>query len=38
MKLVTFQSMDALKSLIEKGYLESDSKYINQDKVGLIYK
>ena len=38
MKLVTFQSMDALKSLIEKGYLECDSKYINQDKTGLIYK
>ena len=37
MKLVTFQSMDALKSLIEKGYLECNSKYVNKDKVGIVY-
>lgn len=37
MKLVTFQSMDALKSLIEKGYLECNSKYVNKKKIGIVY-
>ena len=38
MKLVTFQSIDALKSLVNKGYLECDEKYINFDKVGYPYR
>lgn len=38
MKLITFQSMEALKSLIEKGYLECNDKYINKDKMGATYK
>ena len=37
MKLVTFQSMEALRTLIEKGYLECDEKYINKEKAGIIY-
>lgn len=28
MKLITFQSLDALKSLINKGYLECNEKYM----------
>lgn len=37
MKLVTFQSMDALKDLINKGYLECDESKINIEKLGPIY-
>lgn len=37
MKLVTFQSMDALRSLINNGYLECNDKYINVDKIGYAY-
>lgn len=37
MKLVTFQSYEALKSLINNGYLEADDKYINLDKAGYVY-
>ena len=36
MKLITFQSISALKSLINKGYLECDEKYINLKKVAPI--
>lgn len=37
MKLVTFQSMSALKDLINKGYLECDESKINIEKAGLTY-
>lgn len=37
MKLVTFQSMDALKDLIDKGYLECDESKINIEKIDHIY-
>ena len=37
MKLVTFQSMDAFKSLINNGYLECDESFINKDKNGYVY-
>lgn len=37
MKLVTFQSLDALKSLINNGYLECNEKYINLNKTGYAY-
>ena len=37
MKLVTFQSIEALKSLINNGYLECEEKYVNIDKVGYAY-
>lgn len=33
MKLVTFQSMEALKNLIKNVYLECDDKYINKNKM-----
>lgn len=38
MKLVTFQSMDALKELINKGYLECNEKFIDLKKAGPTYK
>jgi len=38
MKLVTFQSFEALKDLLEKGYLECDKSKIDFDKVGSTYK
>ena len=37
MKLITFQSFDAVKSLFEKGYLECDETKINVNKVGKTY-
>lgn len=37
MKLVTFQSIDAVKDLLEKGYLECNSSNININKVGYAY-
>jgi len=37
MKLVTFQSMDAVKDLLKKGYLECDKSKINLNKVGSTY-
>lgn len=37
LKLVTFQSFDALKDLLEKGYLECDYNKINFKKVGYAY-
>lgn len=37
MKLVTFQTMEALKVLINKGYLECDKQYIDINKSGPIY-
>ena len=37
MKLVSFQSMDAFKQLIEKGYLEADERYIDMNKMGPTY-
>ena len=32
MRLVTFQSFDALKDLVNKGYLECNEKFINMKK------
>lgn len=37
MKLVTFQTIDALKDLNNKGYLEINSNFINEEKNGLTY-
>ena len=37
MKLITFQSLDAVRDLFTKGYLECDKSKINLDKVGDIY-
>jgi len=37
MKLVTFQSLEAVKDLFKKGYLECDKTKINLDKVGYAY-
>lgn len=38
MKLVSFQSMDALRQLIEKGYLEADETCIDLKKMGPTYE
>ena len=37
MKLVTFQTIDALKELLNKGYLECNENLINTEKYGAIY-
>ncbi len=37
MKLISFQSMEALKDLINKGYLECNETKINLEKVGQTY-
>ena len=37
LKLVTFQSFDALKDLINKGYLECNEEYIDLRKAGVAY-
>lgn len=37
MKLATFQSMDALKVLINRGCLEADEKFIDTKKMGPTY-
>lgn len=37
MQLVTFQSLEALKDLVNKGYLECDEKHIDLRKLGVIY-
>ena len=37
MKLVTFQSFEAVKDLFKKGYLECDKSKIDYKKVGLTY-
>lgn len=38
MKLVTFQSMEALRSLVNNGYLECEKKHVNINKAGPTYK
>ena len=38
MKLVTFQSLDAVKDLFKKGYLECNEKNIDLMKNGITYK
>ena len=38
MKLVTFQSFDAVNSLFKNGYLECDENKINLEKYGPVYK
>lgn len=38
MKLITFQTMDAIKELFSKGYLECNEKFIDINKVGYAYK
>ena len=37
-KLITFQSMDAVKDLFKKGFLECDDSRINMEKAGPTYK
>ena len=37
MKLITFQSMDAVNDLFKKGYLECDTNKINLEKVEYAY-
>ena len=37
MKLVTFQSLDAVRFLFKNGYLECDERKINLNKSGYIY-
>lgn len=37
MKLITFQSIDALKDLINKGYLQCNENYIDLNKLGPTY-
>lgn len=37
MKLVTFQTMEAFKELVNKGYLECNGNYINLEKAGPTY-
>lgn len=37
MRLVTFQTIDAFKELINKGYLECNEKFINLEKAGPTY-
>lgn len=37
MKLVTFQSLEALKDLVNKGYLECKEEYIDLKKSGTAY-
>ena len=38
MKLVTFQSLEAVSDLFKKGYLECDKNKIDLDKVGPTYR
>lgn len=38
MKLITFQSIDAVKDLFKKGYLECDKNKVEIDKFGTTYK
>ena len=38
MKLVTFQSLEAVKDLFQKGYIECDKSKINFKKVGFAYQ
>lgn len=37
MKLVTFQSMDALKDMMTKGYLATDERLVDLKKMGIFY-
>lgn len=37
MKLITFQTLEALKDLISKGYLECKEEYIDLRKAGVTY-
>ncbi|MCM1542596.1 MAG: DUF3841 domain-containing protein [Blautia sp.] len=37
LKLVTFQSLEAFRDLVSKGYLESSEKYIDLEKYGYAY-
>lgn len=38
MKLITFQSLDAVKDLFKKGYIECDKTRVNLDKMGKTYE
>ena len=38
MKLITFQTMEALKSLVNNGELICDEKYIDMKKAGPTYQ
>lgn len=37
MKLVSFQSIDAFKQLVNKGYLETDERFVDVKKMGPTY-
>ena len=37
MKLVSFQSMDAFKQLVNKGYLETDERFVDVKKMGFVH-
>ena len=37
MKLITFQSMEALKVLVNQGYLFADKEYIDVNRYGIVY-
>jgi len=37
MKLVSFQSMNAFKQLVNKGYLETDERFVDVKKMGPTY-
>ena len=37
MKLVTFQSIQAVQDLLKKGYLECNEEKINMQKMGYVY-
>lgn len=38
MKLITFQSLDAVRDLFEKGYIECDKNRVNLKKMGKTYE
>ncbi len=38
MKLITFQTMDAFKELVNKSYLECNANFINMKKAGPTYQ
>ena len=38
MKLITFQSLDAVRDLFKKGYIECDKSRVNLEKMGKTYK
>ncbi len=37
MRLITFQSMDAVRALFQLGYLQCDEQYVNPGKYAFVY-